>query len=258
MPLLQVAKDFPRFIRAEVDTVCLSPGSTKCQIVTKGTVLEVDRVTQDAKSVRGFRESFLICIDNHNSRELAFRLLSTCQFSKMVDATQYNLKDLIERLPLPQTVHFIITNPYDVISASDTDAVDLLVMLSGPLELQCLKMQEYVTGYVQDTEEVVGIPLEEDFLENALVNIPVSESCFGRSLDYGPLDYEDLFDKMYLVYAKNHSVVALRRDHREVLKYDMTDEPDPPPLPPLSSGRQKSHLGHILLRLIWRTILVFK
>lgn len=239
----QVAADFPRFVKAEQDTVCVSPGSTACQIVTKGSVLELDRITQDSRSVRGFRETFLICKDPKTGKELAFRLMSTCRFSKLLDISSYYLKDLIERLPLPQVVDVLVTNPYDVISASDTDAADLLMILSGPLELLGLKMQEFVVGNVVGEDYVIGFPCLEDYLEVVLVNIPVSSSGSVRDVynnTFHTIDYEDIMDKLYLLYADEPSGVVLRGDYSSVLEYDMLEEPEPPPVPNRKLGKKRS------------------
>lgn len=241
--VFQIAADFPRFIRAEQDTICVSPGSTSCQIVTKGTILELDRVTQENKAVRGFRENFLICVETKTSRELAFRLMSTCRFSKVLDTTSYCLKDLIERLPLPQTVDFLVTNPYDVISVSDVDAADLLTMLSGPLELKCFKMQEYLVGHIHGSETVVAFPFDEELFENVLVNMPVSRTGSVRDpVDpvSDTIDYEAVMDKLYLLYADSQTVLRLQVSCLERDQYDMNEDPEPPPVPTMT--KVKLHL----------------
>ena len=223
--------------------MCVSPGSTVCQIVVKGTVLELDRLTQDSKSVRGFRESFLICKDKSKSRELAFRLMSTCKLSKLSDISSYSVKELIERLPLPQTVEFLVSNPYDVVSASDVEAADLLTILSGPLELLSLKIQEYLVGHVIGAETVVGFPWREEVLEQVLVNIPVSPKT-GSIRDvyndaFDSVAYEEVFDKLYLLYADQSSAVVLNNDcSAPVSQYDMMEESDPPPVPHRKPGLQ--------------------
>ncbi|WAR22326.1 hypothetical protein MAR_016300 [Mya arenaria] len=217
----EVAEDFPSYVRAEQDTVCVAPGSRACEVVTSGTVLQLDRVTLTSHSVRGFRETFLICRCVQTKRELAFRLISTVCFRKVPDRTKYFLQDFIEHMPLPQVVEVVDVIVSDVIPVSDEDKADLLAMLGGPLELISLQFKDFIVGFDHESENIIAIPEHGDFLESALVNIPINDDVFLDTQPSGDNDsdgeqsssycYESTLAKLYLLYAYSSYPILLNK-----------------------------------------------
>lgn len=242
----EVIEDFPRFVRVDKDTVCVSPGIQTTQIVYKGTILELDRITKSIQNVRGSRETYLICVDNENSRELAFRQLAPIQFTKVPDMTKDNLKDFVEHLPLPQVVEFLNINPYDVISVDDDDARDVLVMLAGPIELLGLQLDHFVVGKVDEDEDnicdLIAVPAKENVINSFYVHIPVERDSNRRASSISSGEYVDLavsddraYDcleqKLYLRYTDDDTPLIVRTSNTEVLRYEVEELPDTPPLP---------------------------
>lgn len=226
--------------------MCASPGIQTAQIVQKGTILELDRVTKSMQAIRGSRETYLICKDRANSRELAFRQMAPVHFTKVPDMTKECLKDFVERLPLPQTVEFVNVNPYDVISVDDDDARDMLVMLSGAVELLGLHMEHFVAGRVDNGDtnvcDIIAIPARESVLETFFVHLPVGNRNSGGETDPNAGDYVDLRvtddgiyvclqQKLYLRYADDNTPLVLRVDNSVVFRYEIEDMPDTPPIP---------------------------
>lgn len=241
----EVTEDFPRYVRVEKDTICASPNVSAPQIVHKGTVLELDRVTKTVQTIRGSRETYLICKDFENKRELAFRLLSPVHFASMPDMTTYVLKDFIQHLPLPQTVEFLDVNPYDVISVYDDDSQDLLVLLSAPLKLLSLQMENFLVGKTvnyDSTCDIVAIPAKDHILKSMFVYLPlVSEGgCHGNedgSGHYVSLNviseqsYDCLHQKLYLRFAGEDTLLVVRPQSDGFTRYEVENQSDAPSLP---------------------------
>lgn len=241
----QVIEDFPRFVRVDKDTVCGSPGIKATQIVEKGTILELDRVTKSIQNIRGARETYLICLDNSNSRELAFRQLAPIQFTKVPDMTKDNLKEFVEHLPLPQVVEFLNINPYDVISVDDDDARDLLVMLAGPIELLSLQIDHYIVGKVDEDDvdvcDIIAVPANENVIKSFYVHIPVerdsdyrASTSAGEYVDLAVCDdrlFNCLEQKLYLRYTDDETPLFVRTSNSEIFRYEVEDLPDTPPIP---------------------------
>lgn len=243
----EVIEDFPRFVRVDKDTICASPGIQTAQIVEKGTILELDRVTKSVQVIRGSRETYLICKDNENSRELAFRAMTPVHFTKVADMSKHCLKDFVEHLPLPQTVEFTNVNPYDVISLDDDDARDILVMLSGPIELLGVHMEQFIVGKVDKGDsnacDIIAIPDKDSVLESFYVHLPTAafqnnsrktDSLAGEYVDLAALDdgiYACLRRKLYLRYASDEAPLVVRADDTENLCYEVEETPDTPPIP---------------------------
>ncbi|XP_045159333.2 uncharacterized protein LOC123524870 [Mercenaria mercenaria] len=242
----EIIQEFPRFVRVDKDTICASPGVQAAQIVEKGTILELDRVTKSIQTIRGSRETYLICKDSANSRELAFRQMAPVQFTKVPDMTKDCLKDFVEHLPLPQVVEFLNINPYDVISVDDDDARDLLVIMSGPVELLGLQMEHFIVGKVDEGDanicDIIAVPLKDNVLESFLVHIPVEEqtdkhtsvTSAGEYVDLALSDeqlYDCLQQKLYLRYTDDETPLILRSNNSEVFSYEVENLPDTPPIP---------------------------
>lgn len=168
------------------------------------------------------------------STEIAFTLFTPVLFRKAADRTKYLLKDFVEHLPLPQCVECLDSNPYDVVCESDDEARDLLIMLNGPLELRSIQVVEYVVGFVMDRKSIIAIPLIDDFLEAAMVHIPLHSSLAATQSDVdSPVDYESMLEKLYLLYADNQLPVILKGHAEAAFSYEEEGEvPDTPPLPP--------------------------
>lgn len=244
---MQVVEDFPRFVRVDRDVVCLSPGTTNtCQIVKKGTVLELDRVTRVARAVRGAREGYLICNDTDQCRELAFRVMSPIHFTKLSDPTKYTIKEFVEHLPLPQSVQFLDINPYDVVSGIDDEAKDLLVMLSGPVELLDIKMVKFLFGLVSSDAtkadspkpycDILALPIDEDVVENTSVYMPkecIKDDASERfDCRDDPIQCDIMKKKLYFLNINEHKPVALRLCELDNNSYKVDRLPDTPLLPP--------------------------
>ena len=239
--MFQVIKDFPKFVRVESDTACFSPGDINYHVVHKGTVLELDRVTQNNRRARGSRENFLICFDRESGQELAFRVMSPVHFKKVHNTKKYSLREFIECIQLPQKVEFVNINPYDVVVADDSVAVKILVMLSGPVELLELTSCDYLIGRTQNTESgamnILALPTEHERLENFLVYIP-STSIIQNAKDHantvipGQIDCDIFRQRLYMNSDEQKVPLLLRCDLPSTFSYDITDPPDTPPLPP--------------------------
>lgn len=222
---MQVYKDYPRRIRVEEDMVCAAPGSRTPLVVTKGTVMTVDRLTQTAASFRGFRDTYLICKDVERNKEVALRLESIGLFRKVPELIKYSIEDFVEQIPLPQTVEFVDANPTTVVSLSDRDAQTLLVMLGGPVQLVTVQVAELLVGLHCDTRDVVAIPADAHFTESALVYIPTS-ACDLEPCD---VDLERVLEHLYLFYGDMCCPLVLKPADSVV---DYSYEPDTPPIPP--------------------------
>ncbi|KAL4236542.1 hypothetical protein ACF0H5_004927 [Mactra antiquata] len=244
----ELIEDFPRYIKAMDDMICASPGNNKPQIVYKETVLELDRITKNMGTIRGRRETFLICKDNDGNRELAFKYMAAVNFIKVPDTSKCVLKDFIEHLPLPQTIEFLNINPYDVISVDDDDARDLLTMLSGPVQLLGLQMEHFVVGKmvaddISDVgDSVIAIPQLDHVLESLYVRLPCdnrnSNKVRYRSncsyVDITVADdefYDCLHQKLYLRYECDETPLLVHVDNTQKTFYDTADPPDTPPIP---------------------------
>ncbi|XP_052256994.1 uncharacterized protein LOC127862080 isoform X2 [Dreissena polymorpha] len=221
----EIAADFPRFVRAEQDTVAATLGNSGHHVVSRGSVLELDRVTKSCRALRGFREDYLICRELEKSTEIAFTLFTPVLFRKAADRTKYLLKDFVEHLPLPQCVECLDSNPYDVVCESDDEARDLLTMLNGPLELRAIQVVEYVVGFVLERKSIIAIPLIDSFLEAALVYIPLHSSVPATQTDVeSPVDYETMLEKLYLLYADNQLPVLLKGQPEGAFSYEEEDD----------------------------------
>lgn len=241
----EVIEDFPRYVRVEKDTICASPNVSAPQIVYEGTLLELDRVTKTVQTVRGSRETYLICRDDENQRELAFQLSAPVHFTSVTDTTKSSLKEFIEHLPLPQTVEFLNVNPYDIVSCDDDDSKDLLTLLDAPLELLNLQMENFLVGRREHCDynecDIVAVPARNDVLENTFVHVPLDSQgdCQSRYnngdhvalADINEQIYDCLRQKLYLRLAGDDSVLVLRQNFDGLTGYEAESQPDTPPVP---------------------------
>lgn len=172
--------------------------------------------------------------------------MAPVQFTRVTDITKDCLKDFVEHLSLPQTVEFIATNPYDIISVDDDDARDLLVMLSGPVELLGLQMEHFVVGKVDGGGkkfcDIIAVPAKDSVLETVFIHLPVDTDSDrhlrgpsnGVYVDLAVTDeklYDRVLQKLFLRYSDDDTPVIVRIPTSEVPTYEVEAMPDTPPLP---------------------------
>lgn len=174
--VLQVAEDFPRLVRVEEDVACVSPGEIKVQVLRKGTILQLDRLTKSTKIMRGMSETFLMFFEIGTGKEYGFPLRCAVHFDEVFDTFKYTVKEIIDQLPLPRRVEFVTVNPYDIYLVEDEEALELTTILGGPLEIIGIRRLEMFVGlYLNDeTEkyEMIAIPKDDSLLDEMLVHIP--------------------------------------------------------------------------------------
>lgn len=270
-----MVEEFPRYIKATDDMICASPGDRKPQIVNKGTVLELDRITKSLGTFRGHREAYLICKDNENNKELAFRYMSAVSFMQIPDNTKCVLKDFVERLSLPQTVEFININPYDVISVDDDDAKDLLEMLSGPVQLLGLQMENFIVGKVKSDDNsdcdnsIIAIPEIDHVLESFNVRLPCDNRNSYKVRHKSNCSYVDvtvaddtLFEcinqKLYLRCERDETPLVVRTYDPAIYSYDTTDPPDTPPIPEKCGEKKYQYAYRLIVKIITRRNVLIK
>ena len=240
-----MAEDFPRLVQVDQDVACLSPGEDKPQVVRKGTLLQLDRLTKSTQMIRGMSETYLLVFEVGTGKEYAFPLLCAIQFTEVVDTFKYTLKEIIDQLPLPRTVQFVGVNPHDVIVVDDEEAVDVLSIVDGPLEIVGMRRVEMLIGlykdYVTEQIEMVAIPKEDSLFESISVHIPSSclvnnDKTFADKVIPEKCNLELLQEKLYVLYVDD-IVPAFLKNIGCIQRYDIVDTPATPPLPPRNYGK---------------------
>ena len=239
-----MAEDFPRLVRVEHDIACASPGLPGAQVVRKGTLLQLDRLTKSTKLIRGMSETFLMCFEVGTGKEYGFSLLSAVHFTEVIDTLKYTLKEVIDQLPLPRRVQFVTMNPYDVVVVDDEESQELLTIFSGPVEIIGIRRLELLVGLYRNEEidklEMVLIPKDESLCANILVHIPSSclvdnDRTFADREIPNRTNRDIIKDKFYALYADDILPVFLNNEV-SVQEYDDSDVPSAPPLPPRCYG----------------------
>ena len=236
----------------EQEVVCVSPGETKPQVVKKGTLLQLDRLTKSTKMIRGMSETFLMFFEVGTGKEYGFPLLCAIHFTEVVDTFKYTLKEVIDQLPLPRRVQFVSVNPYDIIIADDEEALDLITILDGPIEIIGIRRLEMLVGLHlnDDTDkyEMVAIPKDDSILDDIRVHIPSSSLC-GNDKTFADKEMpartkRDLLrNKLYALYVDDLMPVFLKNEDN-AQEYDLTDTSVAPPIPPRHYGK---HFASIIL-----------
>lgn len=236
----EVAEDFPHLVRVEQEVACVSPGVAKIQVLRKGTLLKLDRLTKSTKMIRGMSETFLMFFEVGTGKEYGFSLLSAVHFTEVVDTFKYTLKEIIDQLPLPRRVQFVAVNPHDVIVVDDDEALELLTVLGGPIEIIGMRRLEILVGlYLNDETdrfEMVVIPKDDSLSDNMLVHIPSSclvdnDKTFADREILERTNQDLLMDKLYALYVDDITPVFLKNDIT-IQGYDVSDIAYAPPLPP--------------------------
>ena len=242
--MFQVAQDFPRLVRVEKDVACVSPGETKVQVVRKGTLLQLDRLTKSTQKIRGMSETYLMMFEVGTGKEYGFQLLCAVHFTEVVDTFKYTLKEVIDQLTLPRTVQFVGINPYDIIVADDEEAHDLLTIFDGPFEIVGIRRLEIFAGlykgYETERVEIVAIPKDESLLDSILIHIPNSclvdnDKTFADRVIPDNINL-DLFQNNFFVFYVDDIVPAFLKNDITVYEYNFVDTSTAPPLPPRRYG----------------------
>lgn len=235
----EVAEDFPRLVRVEEDVACVSPGEIKVQVLRKGTILQLDRLTKSTKIMRGMSETFLMFFEIGTGKEYGFPLRCAVHFDEVFDTFKYTVKEIIDQLPLPRRVEFVTVNPYDIYLVEDEEALELTTILGGPLEIIGIRRLEMFVGlYLNDeTEkyEMIAIPKDDSLLDEMLVHIPSTclvdnDKSFADTQMPARAKQDILREKLYALYVDDLMPVYLRNDN-VTQAYDVDDTPAPP-LPP--------------------------
>ena len=195
--------------------------------------------------IRGMSETFLMFFEVGTGKEYGFPLMCAIHFTEVEDTFKYTLKEVIDQLSLPRRVQFVSINPYDIILSDDEEALDLITILDGPVEIIGIRRLEMLVGLCLDHDtrkyEMVAIPKDDSILDDIRVHLPSKTLCDN---DISFMDKEmpsrakrDLLrSKLYAFYVDDLMPVFLNNEVNEQ-DYDFTDTTIPPPLPPRHYGK---------------------
>ena len=195
--------------------------------------------------IRGMSETFLMFFEVGTGKEYGFPLMCAIHFTEVVDTFKYTLKEVIDQIPLPRRVQFVSVNPYDIIFSEDEEALDLITILDGPIEIIGIRRLEMVVGLCLNSDtgkyEMVAVPKEDSILDDIRVHLPSDTLCDN---DKTFVDKEmptqtkrDLLRyKLYAFYVDDLMPVFLKNEDNK-RDYAFTDTTIPPPIPPRRYGK---------------------
>ncbi|KAK3089595.1 hypothetical protein FSP39_004893 [Pinctada imbricata] len=229
----ELLNDFPRFASVEKPIMVIRcPNKEKMEL--RHGVIELDR------EIPG---EGLVC--RYENKDIVIRIDQEGQFSSVPDYSDYMLKDIIERFPLPKNVQFIDTQ-FQATATEDLDeAIENIKKFKGCLKLLRVVHQEVIVGHYKplvDTEEsksgqfcrraLALLPLDNKVVNEIEVQIPV----YSDNDDYEFLvaknfsekvDMEEIEGSLYLEFSN------VPRIHKFEKQFAIISSAEaPPPRPP--------------------------
>ncbi|KAL3869496.1 hypothetical protein ACJMK2_042170 [Sinanodonta woodiana] len=241
----QVIDDFPRYIEVEDDLSLKVNDSTGgnddiCPIVPRGTVLELDRVLSGSRP----DEKILECKYNFGEG-LAFRSDQNIFCKAIPDKNLYNLNDIVDKVPLPQTFQFVDGNQGFVILDVSTRNITKEAYFPMEIEIICVSNVNVLCTVVSiergDRSEftTILIPAYNTFLQNILVHLPkYPRNDTLENLFPSETEIENPVDALFAKLSDNKPMICISPLEMSASEKNVvTLESNPPPLPPKVTGK---------------------
>lgn len=226
-------EQFPRFVRIENDTsVKVARGKF---IIPAGSELELDRVLPDQG---------LVC--RYGDKECLLDICDTGKYVSVPDFTLYTLREVIDKLPLPQYVKFVEKEFEQVMTESLDEALENIQNFSGVLKLQEVITQRVIVGHHKPVDAIGG---KSTFCERSLVLLPLDSPTVDEIevLIPSEKDTEEYEILLTRNFSKDVNVgqidgglyLELRSTRPQIHRFSVETDNIPPPIPP--RPRRQSH-----------------
>lgn len=221
-------EQFPRFVRVE-SAINVKAASGKF-IVPALSELELDRVIPSQG---------LVC--RYGNKECLIDIRENGKFVSIPDSTLYTLREVIDKLPLPQYVKFVDKEFEQVMTESLDEALENIQNFSGVLKLQEVLTQRVVVGHHKPVEEISE---RTSFCERSLVLLPLDNPIVDEIEVLTPSkkdteEYEILLTKNFSNKNVNMGqfddgglYLEMRSTTPKIQRFSNKIDSTPPPIPP--------------------------
>ncbi|KAK3601522.1 hypothetical protein CHS0354_027663 [Potamilus streckersoni] len=241
----QVIDDFPRYIEVEDDLSLKMNDATYgnddlCPIVPRGTVLELDRVLPGSHP----GEKILECKYNFGEG-LAFRSDQNIFCKAIPDQNLYNLQDIVDKVPLPQTFQFVDGNQDFAVLDVTTRNITKHGYFPMEIEIICVSNVNVLFAVVQIEKggrsefTTILIPAYNTFLQSMRVHLPkYARDDLLENLFPSKIEIENPVDVLFSKLSDNKPMICIAPLETSASERTVvTLESNPPPLPPKVSSK---------------------
>ncbi|KAL3867926.1 hypothetical protein ACJMK2_040768 [Sinanodonta woodiana] len=140
----KLMEDLPSCVQALDKFSCVSHGTKAPVTIGKGTKLVPARNLQKNPTDTASIDQLICILENGN--EIAIPENCKVRFVVVEDDKTFTVRDIVEKLTLPQAVQFETVFPENVVSRDDEEACNLMYMLDGPVSVISVERTDVYVG----------------------------------------------------------------------------------------------------------------